>query len=84
MNSGQVLGVICLLSGVLTLCKAQSSIASENFCEEEGLGDNLSCKVTGGNVTCFTREELCNGSPFCMDESDEGMSQIGLDCKKQS
>ena len=81
MNSRQAFGVTCLFAIVLAFCEGQSSIAFVNFCEDEGLADNLSCEVTGGNVTCFAREELCNGSPFCLDGSDEGMTQIGLDCK---
>ena len=70
-----------LLVVFFSFCFAQSPIASTNFCKEEGLTDNLSCEKADGSVECFPRKELCNKNPFCKDGLDEGMSQVGLDCK---
>ena len=76
-----LLAAICMLANLLSVCYAQAPIASENFCKEEGLSDNLSCEKEDGSRECFARSELCNKRPFCKDGLDEGMSQIRLDCK---
>ena len=84
MSTGKsctVLASVCLLASLFSFCSSQSSIASENFCKEEGLSDNLSCERKNGSRKCFARNELCNNSTFCKNGLDEGMSQIRLDCK---
>ena len=70
-----------ILARVLSFCCAQSPIAMENFCKEEGLSDNLSCEKEDGSRECFARSELCNKNTFCKSGLDEGMSQVRLDCK---
>ena len=42
-----------LLVVFFSFCFAQSPIALENFCKEEGLTDNLSCEKADGSVECF-------------------------------
>ena len=54
---------------------------SRNFCQDNPGLDNFSCWSSEvGGVDCFSREELCNNSPFCDEGEDEGTG--GLQCKQ--
>ncbi len=76
-----VIVAACILS-VFSLCVGQAPIAFDNFCEEEGFSDNLSCEREDGVRHCFSRDELCNNKTLCADRSDEGVTTgSGLDCE---
>jgi hypothetical protein len=55
-------------------CAADLGVASPS--------DNLSCEfVAPGGTFCYSRDQLCNGSPICLTGSDEGTNIAALDCK---
>ncbi len=71
----------CLLC-VFATCAGQDLVVKD-VCEQEGFpGVNLSCEREGGLRECFSRDKLCDGTPFCTDGSDEGQTTgTGLDCE---
>ncbi len=81
MQSCSTVVAACLLC-VLALCTGQDPIV-EDVCMQEGFpGVNLSCEQNSTIRSCFPRNELCDGIPFCADGSDEGPSTgTGLDCE---
>ena len=65
---------------VLQLLSATGEDSVELPCGE----DNLSCLRTGDlsviPLRCYMRDELCNGTEFCVGGSDEG-NIPALECK---
>ena len=81
-GSRLLVGLALLLVGWEAV-RGQGAIGSELPCGE----DNLSCPRIGNlsqiPLQCYTREELCNGTAFCEDGSDEGRNTtiVSLECK---
>ena len=77
-----VLSVLLLLGLQQQFISAQGQIGSELPC---GV-DNFSCPRIGNlsviPLQCYTFEELCDGTFFCADGSDEGKDAIinSLEC----